>query len=353
MSYIEKWCFLNYDVGKSRIKFFTSSIESYINKFFSHYFFKYSFHDLIFSTFFKFIYSLLTWEMLFKTIFLLIITLIIYVVIDKWIDWRVKQTLATPIQALNSVFTSLTITNHISISQSKFNNSNNVENFIMTTPDKYDGLTSFRVWLESFDRYVEDIPNVRRQDALRNSLSIDLQKKFEAIGVSNDANRAFNELRDALSANYDRETTTTEPIYELSKRVQFARWIKAFMSQALPVDTIEFSNKLAPAQFKNSLRNAWIKEKVLLLQNNNLDELVEEALRTEQVYKKLYLHAPNLSKRIVNVIQCEQYPFENEQQLFDSNQSRSNSQNSNFNERSNNNSSDWTTSAFDFSKQPN
>lgn len=302
---------MNCDDGSSHGMF---NIETYAKTYSNHPLFKYSIRDIMLTYFFKYIYSLLTWETLFTTIFIAVAIFISYLVMDKWIKWRVAK-LTVPIQTTNSVITQLPITNHINISQPKFNNGKQPETTTTTIamPDKFDGTTDFRVWLASFDRYAGDMPDSRKHDALNNLLSLDLQKKFAVYGVSDDANKAFKQLRDALSAIYDKETTAMEPIYELSRRVQqpneslkeFAGEVEALARRGLPPSQTEFANRLAASQFKNGLNNQWIKEKVLLLKTESLKDLVDEAIRIETIFKQLY----TVSSKVINAIQNEQQTY--------------------------------------------
>jgi hypothetical protein len=239
----------------------------------------------------------------------------VYWIINKIAQWRSAKVVK---KAPNSVITSLPITNNINISQTsaKYRNTTKNANITIAEPLRYEGNSNLRIWLNSFDRYAVDIAEERRYDALFNLLTKEIQAVVARYQYSDDDCQAFQQLRGVLINLYGRDITPIDPIIELSTRVQmpneslqqFAGELEALARSGFPVDQTEFADKLVASQFKNGINNPWVRKEVMLAKMTNLKDLLEEAIRVEDVFKRL-LKPPNTDRTLsINMIQQEIQP---------------------------------------------
>jgi len=268
-------------------------------------------YDLIIIFIYNVAKTIITLDAKYGMMTFLLCTLLLYLVVDKWLWRSAKGTVSQ--RAPNSVITSLPITNNINISHASLRNKNNAKktNAVIAEPQRYDGNTNLRIWLNSFDRYAVDLPDTRRFDALHNLLTEELQAVVARYQYSDDDIEAFGQLRGVLNNLYGKDVTPIDPIIELSTRAQrpneslqqFAGALEALARSSFPVEQTEFADKLVASQFKNGINNAWVRKEIMLAKITNLKDLLEEAVRVEDVYKQIFKQQ-NISKTI-NMIQQE------------------------------------------------
>jgi hypothetical protein len=161
-------------------------------------------------------------------------------------------------------------------------------------PEPYKESADIRIWIRKYEILAEGVTEDRKFDLMWANLSEDVQKVMNRYKFSNETSIAYEELKNTLITIYESKRGPMDVLAELNKRTQnenetlgqFASAVESLANTSFRVHGAdnEVCKDLIASQFKKGIRSTDVRKNIMLLKTNELKDLLEEAIRIENIY---------------------------------------------------------------------
>ena len=256
--------------------------------------------------FFKLCWIIMTMENLLKAIGILGIT---YGTIHIASRLTRKLTRAKTTRTLEiSQVTGQPIQTNINIHQSASRRSRSTLGIqTLSQPEPYKESADIRIWIRKYEILTEGVAEERKFDLMWANLSEDVQKVMNRYKFSNETSIAYEELKNTLITIYETKRGPMDVLAELNKRTQkenetlgqFASAVESLANTSFRVHGTEneVCKDLIATQFKKGIRSTDVRKQIMLLKTNELKDLLEEAIRIENIYNSNRINEANMPTR--------------------------------------------------------
>ena len=174
-------------------------------------------------------------------------------------------------------------------------------------PEPYKENADIRLWIRKYEILAEGVTEDRKFDLMWANLSEDVQKVMNRYKFSNETSIAYEELKNTLITIYETKRGPMDVLAELNKRTQnenetlgqFASAVESLANTSFRVHGTEneVCKDLIATQFKKGIRSTDVRKQIMLLKTNELKDLLEEAIRIENIYNSNRINEANMPTR--------------------------------------------------------